>query len=71
MVFSFRTFICEDFEFQPASGRLVIEKVKAVFETNDSALIRHLMNNTTFSAIVCPQLFADENGVKVKEVVFI
>lgn len=66
----FTAYLCDDFKLSN-SGVLTIYGSYAEFRSNDSEEIKLFIKNSSYSAVVCPQLHTNEDGVRVKRVVFV
>ena len=66
----FTAYLCDDFEMRD-SGLLTIFGSYAEFRSNDSEEINSFIENYPHNAVVCPQLYVNEKGVRVKRVIFL
>ena len=65
----FTAYICDDFSLDE-NGVLVIWGNYAEFTSNDSEIINKFINKSFEDAIVCPQLYVNKDGMRVKRVIF-
>jgi len=65
----FTAYICEDFTLDH-NGVLRIWENYAEFTSNDSEIVQNFINKSFENAVVCPQLYINGEGIKVKRVIF-
>jgi hypothetical protein len=65
----FTAYICDDFTLDQ-NGVLVIWENYAEFTSNDSEMVQQFINKSFENAVVCPQLYVDKDGMRVKRVIF-
>jgi len=65
----FTAYICDDF-YLNEQGILTIWGNYAEFTSNDSEIVNNFINKSFGNAVVCPQLYVNKEGVRVKRVIF-
>lgn len=60
-------YICNDFKFE--NKTLTITDVLGILKSNDKNVMNNFIDKSNYNAVVCPELFMDENKDKPNKII--